>query len=147
MKKFKVTVDGQSYTVEVEEVKSETGLKPESFSVEKIETAKQSETAIKPELKPVSPVTDKQGEEERNNASVSTSPAASGISIKAPMPGSVLDVKVKPGDEVQNGDVLLVLEAMKMENELTSSTAGKVTEVLVKKGDTVNSGDPLVIIA
>lgn len=148
MKKFKVTVDGQSYTVEVEEVKSDTGLKPASLSVTKDETAKQGASVSKPEIKAESPVKDTQSIAGKNSSgSAASSPTGSGTSIKAPMPGSVLDVKVKPGDEVQNGDVLLVLEAMKMENELTSSIAGKVTEVLVKKGDTVNSGDPLVIIA
>jgi len=128
LKLFKVTVDGQSYTVEVEEVKSASSITPKPNENLSNRTT-----------------TDKQASKE-NDASVSSS-AAGGTSIKAPMPGSVIDVKVKPGDIVQDGDVLIVLEAMKMENELTSSIAGTVTEVLVKKGDTVNSGDPLVIIA
>jgi glutaconyl-CoA decarboxylase len=70
-----------------------------------------------------------------------------GFTVKAPMPGSVLDVKVSVGDQAAEGDVLVVLEAMKMENELTAPQAGTVKQVLVKKGDTVNSGDPLIILS
>jgi biotin carboxyl carrier protein len=62
------------------------------------------------------------------------------------MPGSILEVKVNVGDNVNEGDVLVVLEAMKMENELTASQSGTVGQVLVKKGDTVNSGDPLIVL-
>jgi len=58
-----------------------------------------------------------------------------------------LEVKVSVGDSVDDGDVLLVLEAMKMENELTASQPGTVSEVKVKKGDSVNSGDPLIVLS
>ena len=63
------------------------------------------------------------------------------------MPGNILDVKVKAGDTVKAGDVLLILEAMKMENEIMAPAAGTVTSVNVAKGSTVNSGDVLCTIA
>ena len=65
------------------------------------------------------------------------------VTVNAPMPGNILDVKVKPGDKVKAGDTLLILEAMKMENEISAPQDGTVAAVNVRKGDTVNSGDIL----
>ena len=62
------------------------------------------------------------------------------------MPGTVLEVKVNVGDAVKIGDVLLILEAMKMENELQADKAGTVKEVKVTKGQAVNGGDALIVI-
>ena len=70
--------------------------------------------------------------------------AAGAVTVKAPMPGNILDVKVKAGDSVKAGDVLAILEAMKMENEIVAPQDGTVASVNVNKGDTVNSGDTLV---
>ena len=70
--------------------------------------------------------------------------AAGAVAVKAPMPGNILDVKVKAGDSVKAGDVLVILEAMKMENEIVAPQDGTVASVNVNKGDTVNSGDVLV---
>jgi biotin carboxyl carrier protein len=69
-----------------------------------------------------------------------------GASVTAPMPGSVMEVKVKVGDNVKDGDVLVVLEAMKMENEITAPSSGKIKSINVKKGDTVNTGDLMMVI-
>lgn len=65
------------------------------------------------------------------------------MSVSAPMPGNILDVRVKPGDSVKAGDTLLILEAMKMENEISAPQDGTIASVNVAKGDTVNSGDLL----
>ncbi|HWP50801.1 MAG TPA: biotin/lipoyl-containing protein [Clostridia bacterium] len=72
--------------------------------------------------------------------------AASGKAVNAPMPGTVLKMLVKQGDKVANGQVLLVLEAMKMENEIFAPCDGTVTAVAVKEGSSVNSGDAMVTI-
>lgn len=69
--------------------------------------------------------------------------AAGAVSVSAPMPGNILDVRVKPGDSVKAGDTLLILEAMKMENEISAPQDGTIASVNVAKGDTVNSGDLL----
>ena len=70
--------------------------------------------------------------------------AAGSVVVNAPMPGNILDVKVKPGDSVKAGDTLLILEAMKMENEISAPQDGTIASVNVRKGDVVNSGDLLI---
>ena len=70
--------------------------------------------------------------------------AAGAVTVKAPMPGNILDVKAAAGASVKAGDVLVILEAMKMENEIVAPQDGTVASVNVNKGDTVNSGDVLV---
>ena len=71
---------------------------------------------------------------------------AAGETVKAPMPGNILKVNVTNGQAVKEGDVLVVLEAMKMENEIMAPKAGTVAQVLVQKGSTVNTDAPLVVI-
>ena len=82
-------------------------------------------------------------------AAAAPTPAAGGAgeSINAPMPGNILKVNVQNGQAVKEGDVLLVLEAMKMENEILAPKSGTVTQVLVSKGSTVDTGAPLVVLA
>ena len=69
------------------------------------------------------------------------------ISVSAPMPGNILSVNVKPGDKVEKGAILCILEAMKMENEILAPEAGVVASVTVAKGAAVQSGDVLVTLA
>ncbi len=77
-----------------------------------------------------------------------SSPVAAGQgAITAPMPGSVFQMKVKEGDTVQAGQVLLVMEAMKMENPVTAPYNGTVTKVFVREGDNIGEGDLLVEVA
>ncbi len=137
MKKFKVTVEGKVYLVEVEEVSSGGTSAPQQIQPQA--AAKQANP---------SPVTTQPAAKSAASEKPAPAPTVDGsFIVKAPMPGSVLDVKVSVGDQAADGDVLVVLEAMKMENELTAPQAGTVKQVLVKKGDTVNSGDPLIILS
>ncbi len=82
-------------------------------------------------------------------AAAAPAPAASGAgeTVKSPMPGNILAVNVNVGDTVKSGQVLMILEAMKMENEIMAPCDGKVTSVAVSKGSTVESGSPLCTIA
>ncbi len=73
-------------------------------------------------------------------------PSASGTNVPSPMPGTILSVNVAAGQAVKSGEVLLVLEAMKMENDIVAPCDGTVKQVLVSKGSTVNTDDVLVVI-
>ncbi len=73
-------------------------------------------------------------------------PSASGTNVPSPMPGTILSVNVAAGQAVKTGEVLLVLEAMKMENDIVAPCDGTVKQVLVSKGSTVNTDDVLVVI-
>ena len=72
---------------------------------------------------------------------------AGGESVNAPMPGNIVKINVKAGDAVKAGDVLVVLEAMKMENEIMAPRDGTVAQVVTQKGAKVETGSPLVVLA
>ena len=121
MKYYNITVNGVAYSVSVEETAA--GAAP----VAAAPAAPKAPAAPAAAPKAAAPAA-----------------AAGAVSVKAPMPGNILDVKVKAGDSVKAGDVLAILEAMKMENEIVAPQDGTVASVNVNKGDTVNSGDVLV---
>ena len=121
MKYYNITVNGVAYSVSVEETAA--GAAP---------------VAAAPVAAPVAP-----------KAAPAAAPkaaagAAGAVTVKAPMPGNILDVKVAAGASVKAGDVLVILEAMKMENEIVAPQDGTEANKNVNKGDTVNSGDVLV---
>ena len=121
MKYYNITVNGVAYSVSVEETAA--GAAPVA--------APAAPAAPKAPAAPAA-------------APKAAAGAAGAVAVKAPMPGNILDVKVKAGDSVKAGDVLAILEAMKMENEIVAPQDGTVASVNVNKGDTVNSGDVLV---
>ena len=122
MKQLKITVNGVAYDVQVEEVGGDA-----AFS---------APAAAAPAAAPAAP---------KAAPAVPAAPAA-GEPVESPMPGTVLDVKVKPGDSVKAGDTLLVLEAMKMENAIVAPKDAKVVAVPVTKDQTVESGTVLVTL-
>ncbi|MBQ7981433.1 MAG: biotin/lipoyl-binding protein [Oscillospiraceae bacterium] len=127
MKRFNITVNGKAYDVAVEEV---TGGAPVAAAPAPIAAAPVQAAAPAPEAAPAS-----------------AAPAVTGgTPVNSPMPGTILDVKVNVGDTVAEGQVLMILEAMKMENDIVAPVAGKVAAINVKKGDTVNSNDALASI-
>lgn len=117
MRKFNINVNGTLYEVEVEEIGGAPKAAPAPVSA--------------PAAAP---------------AAAPAPAAAGGTAVSAPMPGNIIDVKVKVGDTVAEGDVLCILEAMKMENEIMAPKAGTVTAVSTSKGATVNTGDALFSI-
>lgn len=119
MKRYSISVNGKAYDVAVEEIAGGNAPAPA--------------VATAPAAAPA-PV-------------AAPAPAAvSGTEVTAPMPGNILDVKVKVGDKVENGTALVVLEAMKMENDVVAPKAGTVASINVKKGDTVESGALIAVI-
>jgi biotin carboxyl carrier protein len=129
MRKFKINVNGNQYEVEVEEVTS--GAQP-SPAVKPAPKATPAPKAA-PQPKPV---------EEKKEVMVSEGEEA----IEAPMPGTILSINVKEGDMVKSGQILLILEAMKMENEILAPRDGKVVSIGTTKGASVNTGEKLVVI-
>lgn len=130
-KTYRVTVDGTSYVVEVEDLGGTT-----VSAAAPVATPAPSPVAPAPTPAQV-PVA----------AAPAPAPApVGGTVVAAPMPGKILKVNVATGASVQAGDVLLILEAMKMENEIISSSAGTVQEIRAREGDNVNTGDTLVIL-
>ncbi len=117
MKYYNITVNGVAYSVSVEETAA--GAAPAAPAAPKAAPAPAA-------------------------APKAAAGAAGAVAVKAPMPGNILDVKVKAGASVKAGDVLVILEAMKMENEIVAPQDGTVASINVNKGDTVNSGDVLV---
>ena len=133
MKKFRISVNGNSYEVEVEELDagSETSVAPVQKSIPK----PAAPVAKKPKKKAPAPKPEK-----------NTPPIAGGHTVESPMPGTILSISVSEGDSLSNGDVLLVLEAMKMENEITSEVDGTIASINVKNGAAVDAGEVLVVI-
>jgi len=128
MRKFIVNVNGTSYEVEVEEVGASSSA---------------------PVMAAPAPVAAPAAATPAPAASPAPAPAAApagGTAVKSPMPGNVVDIKVSNGQSVKKGDLLVVLEAMKMENEIFAPQDGVVT-VVTSKGATVNSGDVLISLA
>lgn len=132
MKKYNITVNGKSYEVEVEEIGGATQTAAPAPAAAPAAPAPAAAPA--PKAAPAAP-----------KAAAPAAPAGS-ATVTAPMPGTILDIKVKEGDKVTNGQVLLILEAMKMENEIMSGVDGVVSSVNVTKGASVNAGDVLVVI-
>ena len=126
MRTFNITVNGQTYVVDVEEVGGVQTAAP---------------------VRAAAPVAAAPAAAAPAAAPKAAAPVAGGEPVKAPMPGNILDVKVKVGDTVKAGTVLCVLEAMKMENEIPAPKDGKVAQVVVTKGATVGAGDTLVVLA
>ena len=120
MKKFLINVNGKSYDVEVTEIASDGAV------AAPVMAAPQAPKAAAPVAAPAQNV--------------------AGTKVEAPMPGTILKVNVNVGDTVNEGDTVVVLEAMKMENEIVSPVDGTVTFVGVSKGATVESGSPICVI-
>ena len=142
MKEFKYKINGNEYKVTVGEINENIAHLEVNGTPYEVEM----EEAPKPEpVKPVvRPVAAPQAAPAASAAP--SSPAAGKGGVKSPLPGVILDVKVNVGDTVAKGDLLLILEAMKMENSIVADRDGKVTAINVKNGDSVLEGTDLVII-
>ena len=131
MRKFLINVNGNEYEVEVEEIVDGKASTP---------------SGPRPGAKvgkPASPAPGPKGPKaEKKEVVVSEGSEL----VSAPMPGTILSVNVNEGDQVKAGDILLILEAMKMENEILAPKDGKISSIGVSQGTSVNTGDKLVVI-
>ena len=142
MKEYRYTIDGNKYEVAVNEVNDTTAKVTVNGTEYTVEWEKPVEE--KPVVK-VQPVTAKPVATAVPAATPAAAPV-SGNAIKTPLPGVIIDVKVKVGDTVKKGDTVVVLEAMKMENNINADRDGKVTAIQVAIGDTVADGAALVVL-
>ncbi|MDO4218690.1 MAG: biotin/lipoyl-containing protein [Synergistaceae bacterium] len=133
LKNYKVTVNGKTYDVQVEELNAQNSAP---------QVAQPTVTPAQPTVATHTP------QPQKTDAPVApVASPANGVNVEAPMPGKILKIKVEKGDTVTEGQQVLVLEAMKMENEIFTTTSGKVAKICVKEGDNVATGDVLMVIA
>lgn len=128
MKRFQITFKGQVYELDVEELSSSAPA-----ATKTVLASSPSPVVTPTPAKPAAP---------------NAAPAPAGAqTVLAPMPGKIFKVNVQPGDIVKRGDVICVLEAMKMENEIMATQDGKISDVRVTVGQLVATGDVLVVTA
>lgn len=134
MRKFMINVNGNSYEVEVEEI-TEGGVAPKPVATKPTIVTPAAPVTPTPKATPAPKA-------EKKEAVVSQGQEV----VEAPMPGNIWKIVAKEGDTVQAGDVLLILEAMKMENEILAPRDGIVSSINTTEGSTVNTGDKLVVL-
>ncbi len=133
--KYKVTLNNRTYEVEVEEGKAMLVDEYEAYAPAAPAPVAAAPVAAAPATAPAAP------------AAPAGAALAAGEVVKSPMPGNILKINVSQGQKVNEGDVLIVLEAMKMENEIVATKSGTVAQIVTAKGAVVETGAPLVVIA
>jgi len=139
MKKYKFTIDDVDYAVDIQSVEERTievEVNGTHYTVLLDKEVRQTKTPTL--LRSVAIPSTDQGADVKSASKTGT--------IKSPLPGTIIDIFVKPGDKVSIGQRILLLEAMKMENNIESDKAGTVAEIKIAKGDAVMEGDVLLVI-
>lgn len=143
MKEYKYKINGTEYKVainSIDENAAEVEVNGKSYKVD-ILTEKKAKPVVKPAPRPTASAAPTKSEPAHAHASNSN-----GSGVKSPLPGIILDIKVKVGDEVKVGQTIAILEAMKMENNINADRDGKIIDVRVSKGDSILEGSDIVII-
>ena len=142
MKQYKYKINGNLYNVTVNDIEENIARVEVNGTPYTVEIDKPVKAAPKPVTRPASAPKTSTG------APVVARPAAtsSKSGIKSPLPGVILDIKVKEGDTVKKGQLIAILEVMKMENNINADKDGVVSAVKVNKGDSVLEGTDLIII-
>ena len=137
MRKFNITVNGKTYEVDVEEIGGVASAPVAAAPVAAAPVATPAPApAPAPAAAPAAPA-----------PAPAAAPAGEGTKVSAPMPGTIVSVKVNVGDKVTADSLVVVMEAMKMENEIFAGVDGTVTSIVASAGASVNTGDVLVTIA
>ena len=145
MKEYKLKINNNSYDVVIKDVSDDTVLavvngKKHIVQIDTIENLSSVAEPVADSPTPVPTVT-------ASPAPAQASPQAAGAgSIITPIPGQIVSITVSLGEQVRNGQKLLVLEAMKLENSITATMDGTVSEILIAEGDVVNQGQPLIVL-
>lgn len=161
MAKYEYKVKGVDYVVEIQDVEGNIAnvtVNGIPFEVEMKQPVKSSKQKVKlneerrvksEEFNSSSSATNASSSTNASSATTTkpAATAASGKPVVAPLPGTINDIKVKVGDKVNAGDTVVVLEAMKMQNNIDAETSGTIASINVNKGDAVMEGDTLVTIA
>jgi len=142
MKEYKYTINGNKYEVAINSINDNIANVVVNGEEYEVQMEKEPEPVKKKVV--VRPVA--QPEAETASAPTPTNKVDLNNAVKSPLPGVITEIKVKVGDEVKAGDTVVVLEAMKMANNLDAEKSGKVTAVLVKEGESVMEDTPLVVI-
>ena len=154
MNKYQYKVKGVDYEVEIAEVEGNiakvnvNGI-PFEVELQKPINAAKHPTMTAPKVQAPQSAAAKPDAPQTATETPAAQPAAAagaGHAIKAPLPGTITDIRVELGQQVNAGDVVLVLEAMKMQNNIEAETTGKIVSILVKPGDTVMEGSVLLTI-
>ncbi len=141
MKEYKYKINGNNYTVTIGDIENNVAQVEVNGTPYKVELDNPLPTAPKIMKKPAAaPKT------ETGAPVVARPSAAKKDGVKSPLPGVILDIKVREGDEVKKGQTIIILEAMKMENNINAHKDGRIASVNVNKGDSVLEGTDLVII-
>ena len=151
MNKYQYKVQGVDYNVEIEEVSgnlAKVNVNGIPFEVELQQPISDAQAITRPKVSaPKSaPAAAPSVAAPSVAAPVAAPVAGNGTSVKSPLPGTITAVNVKVGDKVNNGDTVVVLEAMKMQNNIEAETTGTITSVAVSAGDSVMEGSVLVTI-
>ena len=159
MAKYQYTVKGVDYEVEIQDIEGNIAnvtVNGIPFEVEMKQPVKAGKQKVKlsgeqkesaPTATPTATATPAAATPAATTtAATTTAAAASGKPVVAPLPGTINEIKVKVGDKVNAGDTVVILEAMKMQNNIEAETSGTITSINVNKGDAVMEGDTLVTI-
>jgi glutaconyl-CoA/methylmalonyl-CoA decarboxylase subunit gamma len=145
MKKYKFKINGNNYDTEILNIEDNIAEIEINGTIYKVEVDKQIKSQKTPKL--VRPVAVPSTDSHPSVAKTSSPSEPKGVgNIKSPLPGVILDIFVREGDTVKIGQKLLMLEAMKMENNIEADKAGKVISINKQKGDAVMEGDVLIVI-
>ena len=145
MKEYKYKINGNEYNVAVEELegnKANVTVNGKTYEVELDKPAKPAVT--KPVARPAAAAAPAAAPSAA--PAPKAAPAAGGAGIKAPLPGVILDIKVKVGDAVAKGQTVAILEAMKMENNINADREGTVVSINVEKGQSIAEGTDIITL-
>lgn len=150
MNKYQYKVQGVDYNVEIEEVSgnlAKVNVNGIPFEVELQQPINAAQAITRPKVSAPKSAPAAAPVAAPSVAAPAAAPVAgNGTSVKSPLPGTITAVNVKVGDKVNNGDTVVVLEAMKMQNNIEAETTGTITSVAVSAGDSVMEGSVLVTI-